>query len=180
MNATPPPATPPAGTPPAGTPPATATPAASSQGAPKGDTATRVAFSFLTGLILAIVIPALFFGFPVVVKERMSIFLFVVVPLIAYITSFSFFSLLQLLQCGKVAFGQVAAVSGMTPAFAIVFGGLAYYIPFLGSPVHSIIPSTPDPEETAMIQRIGGHSFYTFWAGMYAMTIGSGLIAACP
>jgi hypothetical protein len=170
MNATPPAATPPAATPPQGVP----------QPAPKGDTATRVAFSFLTGLLLAIVIPSLFFGLPVFVKEYMALFIFLVVPMIGYITSFCFFCLIQFLQCGKVAFGQVAAVSSLTPAMTILLGGLAYYLPFLGSPVHSIIPSTPDPDETAMIQRIGGHSFYIFWAGMYAMTIGSGLIAACP
>ena len=172
MNATPPatPPPPPPATPPQGQP----------QEAPKGDTATRVAFSFLTGLLLAIVIPSLFFGFPVQVKEYMPAFLFIVVPMIGYFTSFAFYCLMQFLQCGKVAVGQVAGVSAMTPGLVILLGGLAYYLPFLGSPVHSIIPSTPDPDETAMIQRIGGHSFYIFWAGMYAMTIGSGLIAACP
>jgi hypothetical protein len=159
-------------------PPAPATPAPANT--PKGDTGTRVAFAFLEGLLLAIMIPTLFFIVPVQIKEFMALFIFLAVPLAAYVSSLAFFSLLQFLQCGRIAFGQVAAISGLTPLFALLFGAIAYYVPLLGAPVHAIIPSTSDPDETAMIKRIGGHSFYTFWGGVYAITVGSGLLASCP
>lgn len=138
------------------------------------DTSVRMAFAVLQGVLLGITYPLLSWLFPNLTTASPYMVFILIIPILSYLTSMGINSLLQFIQCKKTNMGQVAMASAITPGFALVFAMVAYWLPFVRSPIESLVPIT-----SAANKDIWGYMFYFFWAGIYGQTIGSGLLTNC-
>ncbi len=146
------------------------------------DTSVRASFALFQGAMLAMSYPLIYLMAPTFVRSSPYIVLFLVLPLLSFLSSLFINWFLQYLYCGAVSFSTILNAALVSPAASVGLSGLVYMLPFLRSPVTQIIPEMPQmsPEEAAMTKEIWGYSFYLFWAGVYGQTIGSGMLAVCP
>jgi hypothetical protein len=140
------------------------------------DSTLRMVFGLVHGLVLAMAVPLFYLYAPNTVKQ-MPFFLFLVLlPIISYFWGFGLNALSQYIRCQTVAPGQVALVSVLGPIFVILFSALAWALPFIRSPVESVIPVSADADMKYSL----GFAFYLLWAGIYSQNIGSGMVQSCP
>ena len=140
------------------------------------DSTVRVAFGLVHGFLLAMVFPLLYIFVPDYVKSMPLLALLLVIPVLSYVSGFGLNSLSQYIYCNKISVSQVALVSTFAPAFVIAFSLLVYFLPFLRSPVESILPLTADGD----MRFAMGFAFYLLWAGIYGQNIAAGMLQACP
>lgn len=145
------------------------------------DISIRATFAILHGAFMAMNLPLLYFVFPELVRNHTSLFLFILLPVISFITSVFLDWLLQYIYCNSVDISKIFTASSISPAFTLGLSALSYFLPFLRLPVSDLITQTPEdnPEEIAFTKDIWGYSFYLFWAGVYGQTVGSGLVGSC-
>lgn len=139
------------------------------------DSTIRVAFGLVHGFLLAMVFPLLYIFVPEYVKTAPLLALLLVIPIVSYLSGFGLNALSQYIYCNKVTVPQVALVSSFAPAFVILFSILAYLMPFLRSPVESILPGTADGD----MRYAMGFAFYLLWAGIYGQNIAAGMLQGC-
>ena len=108
------------------------------------DSTVRVAFGLVHGFLLAMVFPLLYIFVPTLVKAYPLVSLLSVLPIVSYLSGLGLNALSQYIYCNKVSLPQVAMVSSFAPAFVIIFSLFAWFLPFLRSPVESILPLTAD------------------------------------
>ena len=146
------------------------------------DLSVRAAFALFQGVIVAMALPLLYFLFPTFVSSHLAVVLFLLLPVFSFLTSSFSNWFLQYLYCGGVSIQRIFTGAAVSPIAAILLVGLSYFLPFLRQPISQLIPesSQETPEETLFSRNIWGYSFYLFWAGVYAQTFSSGMIAACP
>jgi hypothetical protein len=140
------------------------------------DSTIRISFGIVHGLLLAIVLPLAFVIAPVFAKSYPLLLLLTVLPTISYLWGLGLNSLSQYITCSTVSMPQVALVSLISPLFVIVFSLLAYFIPFLRSPVEEVLPYSADADMKYAI----GFGFYMLWAGIYGQNVSSGMVQSCP
>lgn len=140
------------------------------------DSTVRISFGLVHGLLLAMLFPLFYVFIPAYVKQNPGLTLFVLLPLISYLWGFGLNSLSQYINCRKISLSQISLVSLLSPLFVVVFSGLAYGLPFLRSPVESILPISADDDMRYAL----GFSFYLMWAGIYGQNIASGMVQSCP
>lgn len=139
------------------------------------DSTIRISFGLVHGFLLAMIFPLLYIFVPDYVKSMPLASLLVVVPALSYISGLGLNALSQYIYCNKVNFGQVAVVSTFAPAFVIGFSVLVWFLPFLRSPVESILPLAADND----MKYAMGFAFYLLWAGIYGQNIAAGLLQSC-
>lgn len=140
------------------------------------DSTLRVAFGLVHGFLLAMIFPLLYIFVPTLVKSMPLLTLLLAIPALSYVSGFGLNALSQYIYCNKVTVSQVALVSTFAPAFVIGFSLLAWFLPFLRSPVESILPLTADGD----MKYAMGFAFYLLWAGIYGQNIAAGMLQACP
>lgn len=139
------------------------------------DSTIRVAFGLVHGFLLAMVFPLLYIFVPDYVRGAPLLALLLVIPIVSYLSGFGLNALSQYIYCNKVTVPQVALVSTFAPAFVVLFSLLAYLMPFLRSPVESILPGTADGD----MRYAMGFAFYLLWAGIYGQNIAAGMLQGC-
>ena len=140
------------------------------------DSTVRIAFGLVHGFLLAMIFPLLYIFVPQYAKAMPLASLLLVIPIISYVSGIGLNSLSQYIYCNKVSLPQVALVSTFAPAFVILFASMAWFLPFLRSPVESILPLTADVD----MKYAMGFSFYLLWAGIYGQNIAAGMLQSCP
>ena len=140
------------------------------------DSTVRVAFGLVHGFLLAMIFPLLYIFVPTIVKSMPLASLLVVIPVVSYLSGLGLNSLSQYIYCNKVSLPQVALVSLFAPAFVVGFTLLVWFLPFLRSPVESILPGTADLD----MRYAMGFAFYLLWAGIYGQNLASGMVQSCP
>lgn len=140
------------------------------------DSTVRISFGLVHGFFLAMIFPLMYIFVPNYVKAMPVVSLLLVVPFLSYISGLGLNSLSQYIYCNKVSFPQVALVSTFAPAFVVLFSLLVWLLPFLRSPVESILPLTADADMKYAI----GFAFYLLWAGIYGQNIAAGMLQSCP
>lgn len=146
------------------------------------DLSVRAAFSLMQGAVLAMAYPLFFFMLPAYVQAFPGLFLGVVIPILSFLSSLLINWFLQYMYCGSVDFGAISMASALSPLFVYILGGLAYFFSFLRTPITQLLTELPQdaPQDAVFARELWGYSFYLFWAGVYAQTLGSGMIAVCP
>jgi len=152
------------------------------------DITVRASFALFQGAILAMSFPLFYFLIPDTVRAVPALFLFVVFPLVSFLTSLFFNWFLQYMYCGAVSVNGITMAAAMSPLNTVILMGITYIMPFLKNPITQLLPEVPStsapgersPEDLAFAREIWGYSFYLFWAGVYGQTIGSGMISTCP
>lgn len=146
------------------------------------DTTVRAAFALIQGAFLAMSFPLLYFIMPQMVRNMPSLFLFLILPLLSFLTSLLIDWFLQYMYCGSVSVSGITMAAAVSPVTTVILNGLAYLLPFIRGPIAQLLPELPqeNPEEALFVRDMWGYAFYLFWAGVYGQTIGSGMIAACP
>jgi hypothetical protein len=139
------------------------------------DSTVRIAFGLVHGFLLAMIFPLLYIFIPDIVKPMPMVALFLAVPFISYVSGLGLNSLSQYIYCNKVNMPQIAMVSSFAPGFVILFASLVWLMPFLRSPVESILPLTADVD----MKYAMGFAFYLLWAGIYGQNIASGMLQSC-
>lgn len=140
------------------------------------DSTLRIVFGLVHGLVLAMAVPLFYLYAPTMVKQMPLLLFFVILPILSYIWGFGLNALSQYIRCQTVVTGQVALVSCIGPIFVIVFSALAYFLPFIRSPVESVIPLSADADMKYSL----GFAFYLLWSGIYSQNLGSGMVQSCP
>ena len=140
------------------------------------DSTVRIAFGLVHGFLLAMIFPLLYIFVPEYAKSMPLASLLLVIPVVSYISGLGLNSLSQYIYCNKVSISQVALVSTFAPMFVIGFSLLAWFLPFLRSPVESILPLTADGD----MKYAMGFAFYLLWAGIYGQNIAAGMVQSCP
>lgn len=140
------------------------------------DSTVRISFGLVHGFLLAMIFPLMYIFIPDYVKAMPMMSLLLVIPFLSYISGLGLNSLSQYIYCNKVSFPQVALVSSFAPAFVLLFTLLAWLLPFLRSPVESILPLTADGD----MKYAMGFAFYLLWAGIYGQNIAAGMLQSCP
>jgi hypothetical protein len=140
------------------------------------DSTVRISFGLVHGFLLAMIFPLMYIFIPDYVKAMPMMSLLLAVPFLSYISGLGLNSLSQYIYCNKVSFPQVALVSTFAPAFVVLFTFLVWLLPFLRSPVESILPLTADTD----MKYAMGFAFYLLWAGIYGQNIASGMLQSCP
>lgn len=140
------------------------------------DSTIRVAFSLVHGLLLAMVFPLCYILMPNYVKKYPFLTLIVAIPIVSYISGFGLSAFSQYVNCGTVSPGQIALVATFAPAFVVIFSTLAYFLPFIRSPVEEIMPVSADSDMKYAL----GFSFWLLWAGIYGQNVASGMAQSCP
>jgi hypothetical protein len=145
------------------------------------DLTVRASFALIQGAILAMALPLLYFVLPGYVRSLPLVFLFVVIPILAFGSSMIINWFLQYLYCKSVSINGISMASTISPIFVFGLGGLSYLLPFLRSPIGQLVSDSTDvPLEDAQFNKdLWGYSFYLFWAGVYGQTLGSGMVASC-
>lgn len=139
------------------------------------DSTVRVAFGLVHGFLLAMVFPLLYIFVPNIVKSYPLLSLLGIIPILSYLSGLGLNALSQYIYCNKVSLPQIALVSSFAPGFVILFSLFAWFLPFLRSPVESILPLTADGDMRYAL----GFAFYLLWAGIYGQNIASGMLQAC-
>jgi hypothetical protein len=140
------------------------------------DSTVRISFGLVHGFLLAMIFPLMYIFIPDYVKAMPMMSLLLAVPFLSYVSGLGLNSLSQYIYCNKVSFPQVALVSTFAPAFVVLFTFLVWLLPFLRSPVESILPLTADAD----MKYAMGFAFYLLWAGIYGQNIASGMLQSCP
>ena len=139
------------------------------------DSTVRIAFGLVHGFLLAMIFPLMYIFVPDYVKAMPMASLLLVVPFISYVSGLGLNALSQYIYCNKVNVPQVAMVSTFAPIFVVLFSSLVWLLPFLRSPVESILPLTADVD----MRYAMGFAFYLLWAGIYGQNIAAGMLQAC-
>lgn len=140
------------------------------------DSTVRISFGLVHGFLLAMIFPLMYIFIPDYVKAMPMMSLLLVIPFLSYVSGLGLNSLSQYIYCNKVSFPQVALVSTFAPAFVLLFTLLVWLLPFLRSPVESILPLTADSD----MKYAMGFAFYLLWAGIYGQNIAAGMLQSCP
>lgn len=140
------------------------------------DSTVRVAFGLVHGFLLAMVFPLMYIFVPNLVKVYPLLCLLGIIPILSYASGLGLNALSQYIYCNKVSLPQVAIVSTFAPAFVVAFSLIVWFLPFLRSPVESILPLTADGDMRYAL----GFAFYLLWAGIYGQNVASGMLQVCP
>jgi len=146
------------------------------------DTTVRAIFAIVQGALIAMSLPMLFALFPNAVQSMLWVFLFVVIPVLSFLTSMFLNSFIQYMYCGAVSVSAISLAASLSPMFVVGMSLLSYFISFLRTPVTQLLAELPQdsPEEAKFARELWGYVFYIFWAGLYSQTVGSGMISSCP
>ena len=146
------------------------------------DLTVRASFSVAAAVLIAMSLPLMYAIVPDSVRTMLPLFLFVIIPILSFLTSMFMNWFLQYMYCKSVSAGTISMAAGMSPLLIVVLSLFSYFLPFLRSPVTQLFAELPQdsPEEAKFARELWGYSFYIFWAGLYGQTLASGMIAACP
>jgi len=146
------------------------------------DLTVRASFSLVQGALVAMSLPLFYAFLPDSVRNLLALFLFIVIPVLSFLTSMFLNWFLQYMYCGSASASAISIGASISPLLVFVLGGLSYFLPFLRTPVTQLFTELPQgsPEEAMFAREIWGHCFYLFWAGLYAQTVASGMMSACP
>ncbi len=146
------------------------------------DTTVRVIFSIVQGALIGMSLPMLYALFPNYVQSMLWAFLFVVIPVLSFLSSIFLNAFLQYIYCGAVSVSAISLAASMSPMFIAIFSLLSYFVSFLRTPVTQLFAELPQesPEDAKFARELWGYVFYIFWAGLYGQTVASGMISACP
>ena len=145
------------------------------------DTTVRASFALFQGVLLAMSFPLLFMIVPGFMVASPGISLFLLLPSLSFFTSSFMNWFLQYLYCGKVNVTNIFTAASVSPAFTLGFSLLAYYLPFLRTPVNQLFGELPPDalEDVKFARDMWGYSFYLFWAGVYSQTVSAGMMSSC-
>ena len=146
------------------------------------DTSVRAAFALMQGVLLAMAIPLLYMMVPEFFRSYPLVVLLGLLPLLSFGTSSLINVFLQLLSCGSVGATTILTAGSLSPAAVAVAGLLVHWLPFVRKPVTDLVAELPPgaTEDQVFARELWGYSFYIFWAGVYAQTFASGMLAKCP
>ncbi len=152
------------------------------------DLTVRASFALIEGALVAMAFPLFYFMLPDFTRSYTILMLFVILPIFAFVVSLCSNLFLQYLYCGSASVGMVSLAATWSPLTTLALAVLAYFLPFLRSPVKQLFSESPQgagaalssPEEATFVQDIWGYAFYLFWGGVYGQTMASGMIATCP
>jgi hypothetical protein len=146
------------------------------------DTTVRVIFSIVQGALIGMSLPMLYALFPTYVQSMLWAFLFVVIPVLSFLSSIFLNGFLQYIYCGAVSVSAISLAASMSPMFIAIFSLLSYFVSFLRTPVTQLFAELPQdsPEDAKFARELWGYVFYIFWAGLYGQTVASGMISSCP
>ncbi len=146
------------------------------------DLSVRALFSLVQGALIAMSLPLFYAFLPDSVRNMTAMYLFLILPILSFLTSLFLNWFLQYMYCGAVSVGTLSIGASMSPLFIFLFSGLSYFLPFLRSPVTQLFTELPQesPEDAKFAREIWGYCFYIFWAGLYGQTLASGMVSACP
>jgi hypothetical protein len=100
---------------------------------------------------------------------------YVLLPLVAVITSFASNSLIQYLNCGQVQWKKQLGAASIAPVPIIVVFILISYITSLRWPIEGLAQSS-----TPEFQKGLSSGYYGFWLGMYIQNFLGGTAQICP
>lgn len=146
------------------------------------DTTVRAIFAISQGALIAMSLPLMFALFPSYVQSMLWLFLFIVIPILSFLTSMFLNWFLQYMYCGAVSLSAISLAASISPMLVTGFSLVSYFISFLRSPVTQLLTELPQesPEEAKFARELWGYVFYIFWGGLYGQTVASGMISACP
>jgi hypothetical protein len=146
------------------------------------DLTVRASFAVAQAVFIAMSLPLFYALLPDSVRTMLPLFLFVIIPILSFLTSMFMNWFLQYMFCGGVSVGTISMAAGMSPLLLIVLSLLSYFLPFLRSPVTQLFSELPQesPEEAKFGRELWGYCFYLFWGGLYGQTVASGMAAVCP
>lgn len=146
------------------------------------DTTVRVIFSIVQGALIGMSLPMLYALFPNYVQSMLWAFLFVVIPVLSFLSSIFLNAFLQYIYCGAVSVSAISLAASMSPMFIAIFSLISYFVSFLRTPVTQLFAELPQdsPEDAKFARELWGYVFYIFWAGLYGQTVASGMISSCP
>jgi hypothetical protein len=134
------------------------------------------------GALVAMSLPLFYAFLPDSVRNMIPLYLFVIIPILSFLTSLFLNWFLQYMYCGAVSISNLSIGASMSPLFIFGISGLSYFLPFLRSPVTQLLTELPQgsPEDALFAREIWGYCFYLFWAGLYGQTLATGMVSACP
>lgn len=146
------------------------------------DVSVRAIFAIVQGALIAMSLPMFFAFFSDAVRNMLWLFLFIIIPIVSFLTSMFLNWFLQYMYCGAVNINTISLGASISPMLVFVLSVFSYFLSFLRTPVTQLISELPQdsPEEAKFARELWGYSFYIFWAGLYGQTLASGMIAACP
>jgi hypothetical protein len=138
------------------------------------DSTLRLVFSLCHGILLVFCIILLYV---ILGESRMPSvwFLVGVLTVVSFVVAFLLNTITQYMSCGNLNGIQLASTSAIPAGItgAVIF--TLYWIPFLESPVLSVLPETLTP-----IYKKGlSQGFYVLWAGLYGQLLASGFVQTC-
>lgn len=102
-------------------------------------------------------------------------FLVGVLTVVSFFVAFLLNTITQYLSCGKLNAIQLASTSAMPAGITGAVVLLLSFMPFLESPVMTVLPETLTP----IYKKALSQGFYVFWAGLYGQLIASGFVQTC-
>ena len=146
------------------------------------DITVRAIFAVAQGALIAMTLPLVYAIFPTYVQSTLWLFLFLIIPLLSFLTSLFLNWFLQYMYCGAVSLSSISLAASISPLLVTILSLLSYFISFLRTPVTQLMAELPleSPEEAKFARELWGYVFYIFWGGLYGQTVASGMISACP
>lgn len=138
-------------------------------------TGIRVVGAFIFASILGLLILFYEVGFINIPGVPWWIFPYIILPLIAYSSSFGILAVLQQLSCGKVQFDTLAMRSGFAILPVFLTPLVLYYISILRWPVEGLMQG-----QAPNIRRGFSSAFFMFWGGLYTQELLNSLSQFCP
>ena len=145
------------------------------------DSSIIYAFMLALGILMAILPFGVFMGIGPAVgavsnDPRLLIAFFLLAAVVAYLTSFGAFLMIQKSNCGKIKTMQQSASNAMIAlviqAFTLL---LVWLVPFFRGLVTNLLPPDLDP---AIMDSIG-YAYWAFWASMFSTAIGGSMSGVC-
>ena len=138
------------------------------------DSTLRLIFSLSQGILMVFCIILLYV---ILGETRMPSvwFLAGILTAVSFVVSFLLNTITQYLSCGKLNAVQLATTSAMPAGITGSVIILLSFIPFLESPITSVMPETLTP----IYKKALSQGFYVFWAGLYGQLIASGFVQTC-
>lgn len=138
------------------------------------DSTLRLVFSLSHGILLVFCI---IFIYVIFGETRMPSlwFLLGVLSVVSFAVGFLLNTITQYMSCGKLNAIQLGSTSAITAGITGAVVLTLYFLPFLESPVLSVLPETLTP----IYKKALSQGFYILWAGLYGQLLASGFVQTC-
>lgn len=145
------------------------------------DSSIIYAFMAALGILMAILPFGVFMGIGPAIgaaadDPRIIITFFLVATVVAYLSSFGAFLMIQRANCGKIKnMNQVASNAMVALVIQAATLLLVWLVPFLRGLITNLLP--PDLD-VAILDSVG-YAYWAFWASVFSTAIGGSLSAVC-